>query len=261
MGSLMPEVKGLTLSANCNTEEPEEPEEPEMSYKRLSSTLKSFPRLQQLYLWLDGISLGKLLSHAMDHQLFSTLTELRLKEPRMELSDEVGCHHNLDVSRLQFLELHSCSYVVPFLNSLSRSYSEVASGKLKTFSIRLVSGIGEPTEMLSSIENLLKICPKLTNLTLDLGDCELIDKSCLLSHAETLRALVIGNHQKWKPLYFSAADLRSILVSCSRLKYLALNSPEVDLGKIDQLATSFHLNRSDAMLVELEDILVRVGLT
>jgi len=156
--------------------------------------------------------------------------------------------HNFDVARLEKLHILGCSSISPFLESLSKSYIETP-GKLRELCIHLDHLFEDEVqvETTKSIENFLKVCcPGLENLELELRNGKLVDKSCLLSHAETLRNVVIEKSRNGitdsQSQYYSGDEVGVILRACTKLRGLAINLPPINLGRITKLGHGFQFS-------------------
>jgi hypothetical protein len=118
------------------------------------------------------------------------------------------------------------------------------SGALKVLSIELLEDDPTPVETTSSVEGFLKACSKIKDLCLVLATCPLVGKDYLLSHADTLRSLVVST---WGPeqRVYSKQDLGSILKACKRLKCLAINFPRIRLGSVTKPGRDLRFNESE----------------
>ena len=128
-------------------------------------------------------SLQDIFSYATGGQLFFQLTSVTFEMLNLVPHGSQPFCHNFNVTNLQQMNLTSCDDVIPFLDSLTRSYSEM-SGALKVLSIQLREDDPSPVETTSSVEGFLKACSKLKDLCLVLATCPLVGKDYLLSHAD-----------------------------------------------------------------------------
>ena len=188
-------------------------------------------------------SLQDILSYATGGQLFFQLTSVTLQGLDLVPNGSQPFCHNFNVTNLQQMNLTSCDDVIPFLDSLTRSYSEM-SGALKVLSIQLREDDPTPVETASSVEGFLKACPKLKDLSLVLARCPLVGKDCLLSHADTLRSLVVSTDPLEQRAY-SKHDLERILKACKRLKCLAINFPPIRLGSVTKPRQGLRFDESE----------------
>jgi hypothetical protein len=250
--SLMSGVQQLILYLGLGKGNAEE------TFKNLREAFGAYSNLQDLILCYSNNfpdSLQNILFYASEGRMFYNLISVTFTLLDLVPNGSQRFCHNLDVAKLQHLELEECDFLVPFLDSLSKSYSEIP-GALELLSIQLPTNISQPVETIRSIETLLKVCPKLLELALELAKCNLVSKDCLLSHADTLCSLVVGTFPSEQPVYFSRYDLGVILKACTKLKWLAINLPPVDLGLITELGQNFRLDGSEKGLAAFEGILV-----
>jgi hypothetical protein len=143
----------------------------ERTFKNLRKAFGAYPDLKDLTLSFTMTypdSLQDILSYATEGPLFFNLTTVTLLSLRLVPEGSQSFRHNFDVTKLQHLELEECDDLVPFLDSLAYSYSEMP-GVLKRLSIKLPFDVPAPVETVSSIERLLKVCLKLEDLLLQLA--------------------------------------------------------------------------------------------
>lgn len=96
--------------------------------------------------------------------------------------------------------------------------------------------------MTPSTRRFLKVCPKLTSLDISTAKELLIDKECIIAHAETLRILIIDTGHLGGKNY-AVNDLKSILDACARPEVLQIDVPDVKLGDVKVPGMAFMLNR------------------
>jgi hypothetical protein len=258
VASLMPEVKSLRLFLDLEDGVAED------NYRNLQSFIDLHPKLEKLKLSTRQQVLAPLygvLSLAREGRMFHNLTSVELASLSLAPSlSPSGISHNFDVTKLEVLELDCCLSLVPFLDSLSESYVETA-GKLRQLSISLPYDIDNQEGTIGSIERLLKVCPGLLDLELELTECNIVDKSCILPHAKMLRSLSIGTapfeaEDFDQSQYYSTKDLGVILKSCTKLTGLAINLPPINLGCISELGYGFDLNVKQSRNADFADTLV-----
>lgn len=104
------------------------------------------------------------------------------------------------------------------------------------------------------MESFLEVCRCIRNLEIDSGQSRLIDLAVLSRHGHTLRSLVLGTALAEINLTYSPASIKPFSDMCHRLKYLAINLPDPDLGSIGSLAANFALNKAPT---DLADVPVR----
>lgn len=239
--SMMSEVKQIKFDIGM-----EEDGQAEETFRILRKALDECPRLENLIL-IDPMafqdSLQDILSYATGGQLFFQLTSVTFEGLNLVPDRSRPFCHNFNITNLQQMNLKLCENVIQFLDSLTKSYSEM-SGALKVLSIELLEDDSTPLETTSSIEGFLKACPKLKDLCLVLATCPLVGKDYLLSHADTLRSLVVST---WGPeqRVYSKQDLGSILKACKRLKCLAINFPRIRLGSVTKPGRDLRFNESE----------------
>ena len=263
VASLTPELKEISLL--LEREEEDEEEEVEKNHRNLQSFIDLYPSLERLNLSADcdpPISLQELLSLSPESRLFSNLTSIKMEAMSLVPDALYQFSHNFDVARLEKLHLKDCSSMSLFFDSLSESYIETP-GKLRELCIRLDNGVEDEVqvETTTSIENFLKVCcARLENLELHLSNGKLVDKSCLLPHAETLRNVIIEKSQYGIPdsqsHYYSGDEVGVILRACTKLRGLAINLPPIDLGHITELGDEFQFKASERDCAAFKDVLV-----
>ncbi|KAI4651116.1 uncharacterized protein J4E79_009313 [Alternaria viburni] len=261
VASLTPELKEISLL--LEREEEDEEEEVEKNHRNLQSFIDLYPSLERLNLSADcdpPISLQELLSLSPESRLFSNLTSIKMEAMSLVPDALYQFSHNFDVARLEKLHLKDCSSMSLFFDSLSESYIETP-GKLRELCIRLDNGVEDEVqvETTTSIENFLKVCcARLENLELHLSNGKLVDKSCLLPHAETLRNVIIEKSQYGIPdsqsHYYSGDEVGVILRACTKLRGLAINLPPIDLGHITELG-DFQFKASERDCAAFKDVL------
>lgn len=253
MGPLLPEVSKIVLSIN-----PHEAQE-ERIFHSLKSVSQCCPKITDLALnneSLDNrndVSLCAILSHTKDHQLFPNLATLRLYNLRMATTADQAIDGNLHLSNLRALQLEACIDQISFLKGLSSFYTSNV-GKLEDLIVILPMELTESENTVQAIELLLKTCPKLSDLQLDLSAHRLVAKHSVMAHHKTLESLMLGTADSGSGRYYSAADLNSILNGCTKLEALAIDMPPLDLGPISKPVTDFSSNE------EYGHVLVRSSL-
>ncbi|KAI4645487.1 uncharacterized protein J4E78_009399 [Alternaria triticimaculans] len=262
VASLTPELKEISLL--LEREEEDEEEEVEKNHRNLQSFIDLYPSLERLNLSADcdpPISLQELLSLSPESRLFSNLTSIKMEAMSLVPDALYQFSHNFDVTSLEKLHLKDCSSMSLFFDSLSESYIETP-GKLRELCIRLDNGVEDEVqvETTTSIENFLKVCcARLENLELHLSNGKLVDKSCLLPHAETLRNVIIEKSQYGIPdsqsHYYSGDEVGVILRACTKLRGLAINLPPIDLGHITELGNEFQFKASERDCAAFKDVL------
>jgi hypothetical protein len=258
MASLMPEVKSLYLFLDL------ENGLAEYNHRNLQSFIDLHPKLEKLKLSTQQQVLAPLhgvLSLAREGRMFHNMTSVELISLSLAPSPSPsGISHNFDVTKLEVLELDCCLSIVPFLDSLSESYVERA-GKLRQLSISLSYHLDNQEGTVGSIERLLNVCPGLLDLELELTEYNIVDKSCILPHAKTLRSLTIGTapfeaEDFDQSQYYSTKDLRVILEACTKLTGLAINLPPINLGCISEFGYGFDLIAKQGEYADFADTLV-----
>jgi len=265
VASLTPGLKEINLILECTRED-----KVDDVYRDLQSFIDLYPSLERLKLsgeHQDPISLQMLLWLSPESRLFSNLTSIEMSAMSLVPDASYEFSHNFDVARLEKLHLKNCSAMSLFFESLSESYIETP-GKLRELCIDLPRSNpyhddGEhdvQVKTTESIENFLKVCPRLENLDLNLRNGKLIDRSCLLPHAETLRNVVIGKSRNSltdsQSHYYSGDEVGVILRACTKLRGLAINLPPIDPGYITQLGDGFQFNASEQDCAAFKDVLV-----
>ena len=217
----------------------------ERIFERLNSISENHPRIDNLDLYSMSdrgkklISLCGILHHAKNIPLFSKLTSLRLFELRLGKRGDRAISKSLDLSILSCLRISSCDNITAFIESLS-SYYTSGIGELTELYIILPYQLEEPENSVKAIESLLKVCPKLEDLQLDLSRHGFVAKECILAHCQTLECLMLGTGKSKICSHFTVTEMTAILRACIHLKYLAVNMPACDLGTITELGTGFH---------------------
>ncbi|KAI4908040.1 uncharacterized protein J4E92_010986 [Alternaria infectoria] len=254
VASLTPELEEITLILECTRED-----KVDDVYRDLQSFIDLYLSLERLELsgeHEDPISLQGLLWLSPESRLFSNLTSIKMEAMSLVPDASYQFSHNFDVARLEKLHLKDCSSMSLFFESLSESYIETP-GKLRELCIDLPGpdpyhDDGEhdvQVKTTESIENFLKVCPRLENLDLNLRNGKLVDKSCLLPHAETLRNLVIKKSRNEstdsQSHYYSEDEVGVILRACTKLRGLAINLPPSDRGYITQVGDGFQFNANE----------------
>ncbi|KAI4645489.1 uncharacterized protein J4E78_009401 [Alternaria triticimaculans] len=144
-----------------------------------------------------------------------------------------------DVKSIELWIATRSSSEEPFIESLS-SYYTSGIGELTDLYIILPYQLEEPENSVKAIESLLKVCPKLEDLQLDLSRHGFVAKECILAHCQTLECLMLGTGKSKICSHFTVTEMTAVLRACIHLKYLAVNMPACDLGTITELGTGFH---------------------
>ncbi|CAI9631112.1 unnamed protein product [Alternaria burnsii] len=238
--SMMSEVKQIEFDHSV------EDGQAEKTFRILRAAFDACPKLEDL-IFIDSRtfpdSLQDILSYATGGQLFFQLTSVTFEMLNLVPHGSQPFCHNFNVTKLQKMNIMSCENVIQFLDSLTKSYSGM-SGALKVLSMQLLEDDPTPVETISSVEGFLKACPKLKDLYLELATCPLVGKDFLLSHADTLRSLVVSTYGPEQRVY-SKQDLGSILKACKRLRCLAINFPRIRLGSVTKPGRDLHFNESE----------------
>lgn len=187
----------------------------------------------------EGTSLCGILRHAKQLPLFSNLSTLALMDLKLGNIGGKSTWKSLDFSRLSYLQIDESNYIVPFVEALS-SYYTIGVGELADLHIILPYRLEEPRNSVRAIEELLKVCPKLKSLQLELSRHGPVAKDCILAHQQRLRWLMMGTGESEIHSYLSVTDMTAILRACVHLKQLAINMPATNLGLITKLGTSFY---------------------
>jgi hypothetical protein len=119
----------------------------------------------------------------------------------------------------------------------------------------MIADLDQPKDTIQALEKLLKVCPKLSELNLELDKHELVAKECLLAHAETLCSLVVGAEGEETITGFPVEDVKIILKACMKLKWLALHLPNVHLGSLGRLGANYQFGtRFESVLVSSREV-------
>jgi len=97
----------------------------------------------------------------------------------------------------------------------------------------------EPKRTVQAIDALLKTCPKLTHLQLDLSVHGLVARDSVLAHCKTLTELIMQSGMTEGGNYFPIADITAILKACTKLTTLAIDMPSLELGSISDPQDGF----------------------
>jgi hypothetical protein len=115
-----------------------------------------------------------------------------------------------------------------------------STGKLEYLKIHLPAEYADPQNTTVAIAKLLKVCPKLHVLDLDMTMAESVEKDCILAHCQTLRSLMLGTGTSGRN--HSVAVMKAILEACTKLKWLAINMPWVNLGALTALGAEIEMS-------------------
>jgi hypothetical protein len=159
---------------------------------------------------------------------------------------------SLNLSKVRILEIRECYPFVPFLEGLSSFYTD-NTGDLDELLIEFPTQLDQALETVQAVEKLLRACPQLESLQLDLSQHGFVAEDCILAHCQTLTTLWISTGLSSLDGFLSAKDMGSILGACNKLNALAINMPS--LGAVASLDTEFvnmlvssspHIDRSVA---------------
>lgn len=153
-----------------------------------------------------------------------------------------------------------CRAIKPFLAGLATAFSKSTESLPALKDVEVVLRKDEPDaeESVEAIEKLLQSLLGLQALWLDTSWFRVIDKECFNRHRATLVHIGVNTGEEQVVQHYCAADIHSIVTSCTELRTLALNLPPVDLGYINYLGQDFSLREpvSADTKSELETVLV-----
>jgi hypothetical protein len=221
---------------------------------RLESVSRCCPKITALSLFIHpvspsrgtGTSLSALFNHPKEAPLFPNLTVLRIWQLNIASPEGKTACKNLKLSKVRTLELRECCPLAPLLENLSSFYTD-NTGDLNELLIDVPTQLDQAPETIQAMERLLKICPRLQVLQLDLSGHRLIAKDCILAHCQTLVSLWISTRSEDQ---FSARDMESVIGACTKLNRLAVNMPRKDMDNLPKLEAGFRLD------VDFADMLV-----
>ncbi|CAN9268568.1 unnamed protein product [Alternaria alternata] len=254
MGPLLPELSSVQLEIETN-----------MGLKeRVSNALKSIshycPKITAL--WLSnifipaseglGVSLSALFSHPKEAPLFPNLTELRLFRLNIAMPGEPTLCKNFNMSQLRSLQIRDCDYLIPFLEGLSSFFID-NTGELDELMIALPMRLDQPPETIQAMERLLRVCPKLQVLLMDLSKHGPVAKDCVLAHCQKLISLLMSTWRLSSGGQFSARDMSFILEACTKLESLAVNISSWCIRDLPKLEAGFRLD------ADFEDMLTSIS--
>jgi hypothetical protein len=231
-------------------------EQGKQTCKTLCSMMQDYPNLEELDLvsYSHEYSLNTVLSHTTGAPLFANLAYLSLLGVNVASGGSDGFCHNLDLALLQDLRMIGCDYLKPFFDGLSRFYAK-DTGKLRALHIDMIADLNQPKDTIQALEKLLKVCPKLSELNLELDKHEVVAKECLLEHAETLCSFVVGAEGEETITRFPVEDVKIVLKACMKLKWLALHLPSVHLGPLGRLGADYQFGTCfESVLVSSREV-------
>lgn len=203
---------------------------------RLESVSRCCPKITTLSLRIHPVSAsggtGTSLSALFNHKeapLFPNLTVLRLWFLNIASPEGQTVCKSLNLSKVRTLELVECYPFIPLLESLSSFYTD-NTGDLSGFSIAVPTPPYQAPESIQAVEKLLRACPQLESLQLDLSQHGFVAKDCILAHCQTLIKLWISTGVSSLDDHLSAEDMGSILGACNKLSELAINMPSLGAG-------------------------------
>ncbi|KAI4638152.1 hypothetical protein J4E93_010462 [Alternaria ventricosa] len=154
-------------------------------------------------------------------------------------------HESLNLSNLKGLHIEWCIDQIPLLEGISSFYTHNA-GQLEELIIALPTRMENPKHTVQAIDTLLKTCPKLTYLQLDLSVHGLVARDSVLVHCKTLTELMMESGMTEGGNYFPIADITAILKACTKLTALAIDMPTLELGCISDPPDGFSLDEDYA---------------
>jgi hypothetical protein len=230
------------------------------SFRYYQFLLENIPSLKELC--IDGytepnvpptwIDLRIIMQEGLTTARFPQLTSLRLKLVDLGKSSQV-LFSNFKFSGLAKLCLIGCDHMATFMDALLEYYNK-NSEVLEELCISLPWHSSEPGADTHAIERFLKDGPKVQDLELDVSHHTLLDKACFIAQASSLKSLVLSTGRARQAKTYGVEEMKAILDACQKLKYLAVNLPEVRLGPIMDLADTFRLgkHRGDLTHVDTE---------
>jgi hypothetical protein len=234
----------------------------EQTCEEMESLVQCCPRLSGLIITAHLTSnykmhsLSRILSYAKEPSLFSNIISIRLKELDIQPDQSVEFPQVFDLYKLRELSLSDCDYIIPLLDSLSSFYTH-STGELRAGSITLPDGLDQPAGTIESIERLLRVCPKLGELELDLYGNGFINVTPIVSHFDILYSLVAETGGPETNEHYSVVDIQVMLKACTKLKWLGIFLPTVELGSITEISTNSRLVETDPAAAEFASMLVR----
>ena len=238
MGPLLSEVSTITLYVNRH-------EAPgDRIFNGMKSVSQYCPKIRDLSLNAastdnpDDVSVCAILAHAKDPPMFPNLTFLRLYDLKFASTAEQPIHESLNLSNLKGLQIEWCFDQIPLLEGISSFYTR-NTGQLEELIFILPVHMKEPKRTVQAIDALLKTCPKLTHLQLDLSVHGLVARDSVLAHCKTLTELIMQSGMTEGGNYFPIADITAILKACTKLTTLAIDMPSLGLGSISDPQDGF----------------------
>jgi hypothetical protein len=173
--------------------------------------------------------LSALFNHLKEAPLFPNLTVLRLWFLSIASPEGQTVCRSLNLSKVRTLELVECYPFIPLLESLFSFYTD-NTGDLNELSIAVPTLPYQAPESIQTVEKLLRACPQLESLQLDISQHGFVAKDCILAHCQTLIKLWISTGVSSLDDHLSAEDMGSILGACNKLNELAMNMPSLGAG-------------------------------
>jgi len=238
MGPLLSEVSTITLYVDRH----------EAPGDQISNGMKSVsqycPKIRDLSLNAAStknpydVSVCAILAHVKDQPIFPNLTFLRLFDLKIAATANQPIHESLNLSNLKGLQIEWCIDQISLLEDISSFYTR-NTGQLEELIVILPIQMKKRKRTVQAIDALLKTCPKLTHLQLDLSMHGLIARDSVLAHCKTLTSLMMESGMSEGGNYFPIADITAILKACTKLTTLAIDMPILELGSISDPADGF----------------------
>jgi hypothetical protein len=213
-----------------------------------SFLISSTPRLEKLSIngsrrFHDGVieylSLADTVSDWAADVDVSNLTFVQLSD--LNLDAPTGFTSKLKLCTLRTLYIVRCVHIQPLLVTLAEWYSS-NTGNLTEVAFELEDDDQDKEETIQALENFLTSCFGFRHLEVYGQVYRSINVEAIVRHGTTLSTLILGSEdQSGVMQHYPVPDIKMLLDGCPKLKYLAINLPNVDLGNVEDLAENLDL--------------------
>lgn len=156
---------------------------------------------------------------------------------------------SIDIGTLHCLELDACRNFAVLLEDIGHVLDLLQEPLLSELKVRFrpqsLDTIG-----LGAVEALLNSRIKLREINVHSAAAGLVEKGCIIRHADTLQSLTLSLSQTYSTHYYPLNALQAILEKCQFLEALAIDLPHHGLGNVDECNLSWSLH-DDAKSLEL----------
>jgi hypothetical protein len=159
---------------------------------------------------------------------------------------------NLEPSNLRTLSTILCDHTAVFLNALLEYYATQGSEQLSDLEICFPYFEQTNPVDFQATELFLRTGPRVTKLVLDVAENTLLDKDYIIAQSSNLTSLRVGSLVMRPAPHYAVDDTKAVLNARQKLRYIAIDLPEMRLGSISDMGEDFRLGRDQNGVAHVE---------